>query len=252
MRRRDWLLGMTSLAVAKASEGGLVEIIASAKKSVAAVGTYNEIDNPRFGFRGSGFVVGDGNSLVTNAHVLPEPSVGDRKSTLVVQFTVRPGEFETRPAEVERTDVAHDLAVLRFQGSPIPALRIAEEKDIHEGLPVAFIGFPIGGVLGFRPVTHRGIISSITAAALPSPSSRQLNERAVRSLREGTFDLYQLDATAYPGNSGGPLLHAQTGEVVGVVNMGLVKGTRESALSQPTGISYAIPAHFVDELLRRK
>jgi hypothetical protein len=36
-----------------------------------AVGTYNATDNPRFGFRGSGFVVGDGNLLITNAHVLP-------------------------------------------------------------------------------------------------------------------------------------------------------------------------------------
>jgi serine protease Do len=252
MKRRDSLLGMTTLAVATAGEGGLVDIVASARKSVAAVGTYNELDNPRFGFRGSGFVVGDGNLLVTNAHVLPEFPVVDRKTTLVVQFSIRPGELETRPADIEQTDIAHDLAVLRFQGTPMPPLRIADDKDIREGTSVAFIGYPIGGVLGFRPVTHRGIISSIAAAALPSPSSSRLNERAVRRLREGTFDVYQLDATAYPGNSGGPLLLLETGEVVGVVNMGLVKGTRESALSQPTGISYAIPAHFVDDLLRRK
>ena len=118
-------------------------------------------------------------------------------------------------------------------------------------LAVAFIGFPIGGVLGFTPVTHRGIISSITAVGAAEPELPAIERKAVRRLREGTFDLYQLDATAYPGNSGGPLLHAETGEVVGVVNMVLVKGTRESALSQPTGISYAIPAHFVSELLRR-
>jgi S1-C subfamily serine protease len=74
----------------------------------------------------------------------------------------------------------------------------------------------------------------------------------VRRLREGSFDVYQLDATAYPGNSGGPLLNAETGEVVGVVNMVLVKSTKESALSQPTGITYAIPARFIDELIRRR
>jgi len=49
-----------------------------------------------------------------------------------------------------------------------------------------------------------------------------------------------------------PLLDAETGEVVGVVNMVLVKGTKESALSQPTGISYAIPARFVEDLIGRK
>jgi S1-C subfamily serine protease len=153
---------------------------------------------------------------------------------------------------VERLDGAHDLALLRFEGSPLPALRIADARDIQEGLSVAFVGFPLGGVLGFRPVTHRGIISSITAVAIPTPSSQQLNERTVRRLREGSFDIYQLDATAYPGNSGGPVLHAETGEVVGVINMVLVKSTKESALSQPTGISYAIPARFVEELIRRK
>jgi len=46
------------------------------------------------------------------------------------------------------------------------------------------------------------------------------------------------------------LLNTETGEVVGVVNMVLVKGTKESALSQPTGISYAVPARFVSDLIR--
>ena len=36
---------------------------------------------------------------------------------------------------------------------------------------------------------------------------------------------------------------------MGVMNMVLIKGTRESALSQPSGISYAIPSRYVKELL---
>ena len=73
----------------------------------------------------------------------------------------------------------------------------------------------------------------------------------MRGLRNGTFEIFQLDATAYPGNSGGPLFDPNTGEVLGVMNMVLIKGTRESALSQPSGIAYAIPARFVRELLER-
>ena len=72
----------------------------------------------------------------------------------------------------------------------------------------------------------------------------------MRDAREGNFDIYQLDATAYPGNSGGPVLDAVTGRVVAVVNMVLIKAGRESALSQPTGISYAIPVRHLQELLR--
>jgi hypothetical protein len=37
--------------------------------------------------------------------------------------------------------------------------------------------------------------------------------------------------------------------VVGVINSVLVKGTKESALEKPSGITYAIPARFVKALL---
>ena len=118
------------------------------------------------------------------------------------------------------------------------------------GQAVALMGFPIGGVLGFSVVTHRGIVASITSAAMPAPTARQLDPRAVSRLREGNFELLQLDATAYPGNSGGPVLDADSGRVVGIVNMVLVKAGRESALSNPTGISYAIPVRHLHDLLK--
>jgi S1-C subfamily serine protease len=246
------LLGTLALLCGLQARAGLVETIAAAKRSVLAVGTYSALDNPRFGFRGTGFVVGDGNLLITNAHVLPEPAADDRRGALSVRLGAGSGPGEARAATVVATDRTHDLVLLRFEGTPLPALSIAEPKSIREGQSVALIGFPIGGVLGFVPVTHRGIISAITSIALPPPSARMLNERSVRALRDGAFDIYQLDANAYPGNSGGPVLDVDSGQVVGVVNMVLVKSTKESALGQPTGISYAIPAQFVSELIQRK
>ena len=95
------------------------------------------------------------------------------------------------------------------------------------------------------------MVASIVASALPTATSRQLTEGAVARLREGSFEMLQLDATAYPGNSGGPLLDVATGEVIGVVNMVLLKGQRESALSHPSGISYAVPARYLVDLLAR-
>ena len=59
----------------------------------------------------------------------------------------------------------------------------------------------------------------------------------------------QLDATAYPGNSGSPLYDPASGKVVGVLNMVLVKESRENVLSQPSGITYAIPVQPLIELL---
>ncbi|MFI5445953.1 hypothetical protein [Polaromonas sp. UC242_47] len=63
--------------------------------------------------------------------------------------------------------------------------------------------------------------------------------------------MFQLDGTAYPGNSGGPLFDPDTGDVLGIVNMVLIKGSRESALTNPSGITYAIPSAFVLQLLQR-
>jgi len=217
------------------------------------VGTYRETDSPRFSFRGTGFVVGDGTQVITNFHVLPSvASSVDNGSLLVVEVPRSAGVLEQRIARVVRTDPVHDMALLHIEGAPLPALRLAGPELTAEGTEIAFIGFPIGGVLGFSPVTHRGIVSSVTRIALPAPTAQQLSARALTRLREGDFNVYQLDATAYPGNSGGPVFDVTSGQVIGVINMVLVKGTRESALSHPTGISYAIPVRFVRALLAER
>ncbi len=48
------------------------------------------------------------------------------------------------------------------------------------------------------------------------------------------------------------MFDADTGEVLGVINMVFVKSTRESALANPSGISYAIPSKFIAQLLQRR
>jgi serine protease Do len=253
-RARSYIAVATLLWCAMgASHAQLSELIVRAKPSVVAVGTFGPTDSPRFGLRGTGFVIGDGRTVVTNAHVLPDaPSSATVLRRLVVHLPGQSGDSGLRVASITAVDKSHDLAILKLDGPPLPTLPLAGSGYVSEGTGVAFIGFPIGGVLGFSPVTHRGIVSSVTAIALPAPSAQNLNEQAVRRLRDGSFDIYQLDAVAYPGNSGGPLLNIDTGEVVGVINMVLVKGSKETALSHPTGISYAIPVKFVNDLLDRR
>lgn len=237
--------------LAPCASAGLVESIAAAKPAIVAVGSYNPLGNPRFNFSGTGFVVRDGNLVVTNVHVLP-PTDGSAVGTrLVVQVPRTTGGTDVRAAAVVALDREHDLALLRFEGAALPALALAEAEVEPEGLSIAVIGFPIGGLLGFRPVTHRGIISAVTPIVLPAPNARMLDPLAIARIRLGSFDIYQLDATAYPGNSGGPVLDEETGEVVAVINMVLIRGLKESALSQPTGISYAIPVRYVRRLLAR-
>jgi S1-C subfamily serine protease len=245
------ILGLAALGFAASALAAdpLPELIDKIKPSVVAVGFFKETNSPRFTFRGTGFVVGDGNLLITNAHVVERLADSSQDGNLVVSTREVPGQLRIRRADLVEVDKTHDLALLRFEGTTLPHLDLAKSASAREGQRVAFVGFPLGGVLGFSPVTHRGTISSLTSVALPSPSARQLDDKAISRIRAGTFEMLQLDATAYPGNSGGPLFDEETGEVLGVVNMVTLKGTRESALTHPSGISYAVPVAFVKQLL---
>ena len=92
---------------------------------------------------------------------------------------------------------------------------------------------------------------TITPIALPANASGQLDPAAIQQLAN-TFPVYQLDATAYPGNSGSPLFDPDTGVVYGVVNSTFVKRTKEKLLPEPTGITYAIPIRHARKLLQKK
>lgn len=251
MTFRLFLAFLAAVLLSGPAWADLSSSIAKVKPSVVLVGTYKSTNSPRFSLRGTGFVVGNGNMVVTNAHVLPQPADQDIDATVVVHVRNAQNELQMRGTTVLEVDKTHDLVLLRIDGPAAPALTLGDSNLVQEGQAVAFTGFPIGGALGFSPVTHRGMISSIAAATLPTANSQQLNARAIRSLRGGSFDIFQLDGTAYPGNSGGPLFDPETGEVLGVVNMVLIKGARESALTHPSGISYAIPSRFVAQMLER-
>jgi len=228
----------------------LPELIEQLKPSVVVVGTYNKTRSPAFVMKGSGFVVGNGTLVATNAHVVPDVFESDSGEILAFKTPSGRSISQLRRATTAVKDKSHDLALLRIEGAPLPAMSLHAGGPVQEGQNVAFMGFPIGGVLGFSPVTHRGIISAITPVAQPGPTSNQLNEKVIKRLRSGSFDVYQLDGTAYPGNSGGPLFEVDKGEVIGIINMVFVKSTKESMLTQPSGISFAIPVLYLQELLR--
>lgn len=258
MQRRAALAVVALLAAGAGHSAGLVETIARVKPGVVLVGTYAEADNPRFQFRGSGFAVADGRSVVTAAHVLPDPTQpvprearGTERRLVLMAWQ---GGSRWVPREVELASVARssDLAVLRLQGGePLPPLALGARELVAEGSEIALMGFPIGAVLGFSHVTHRGTVSALTQLVPPQSGSRQLSAAAIRQLRDGGIDIYQLDALAYPGNSGGPVFDPASGQVIGVLSMGLTRAGREGALGAPTGISYAIPVQQLHELLAR-
>ena len=125
---------------------------------------------------------------------------------------------------------------------------MGSDARVQEGEIYAFTGFPIGAVLGLYPVTHRGMVSAVTPIAIPSNKIRPLDSATISRL-QSPFSVFQLDATAYPGNSGSPLYDINTGKVMGIVNKVLVKETKENAIPKPSGITYAVPARHINKLL---
>lgn len=228
------------------------KIIAAVKPGVVAIASHQPLRQPQVRFIGTGFVVADGRHVITNAHNIPEALDIAQKETLVIVIPGKGGsddEKEVRLATLVSQDKAHDIALLKFSDAPLPVLPLGDAGSVKEGQEYLVTGFPIGSVLGYHAVTHHAMISAITPAVQPVDNVKQLNPRMIkRMLTE--FRVFQLDAIAYPGNSGSPVYHPETGEVVGVLNSVFVKDTKESVLERPSGISYAIPVTHVLELLR--
>lgn len=246
---RVMLVGGCVLGSAHGAE--LPATVAAVKPSVVGVGTYVKTRSPAVSFGGTGFVVGDGLSVITNAHVVPDILDSEKREALGV-VVPRGNEMEFRPATVVAIDKAHDLAHLRLSGAPLPALKLGQDGEAAEGMGLAFTGFPLGMVLGLHPATHRALLSAITPIVLPSLSSKNLDARMIAQLQRAPFQIYQLDGTAYPGSSGSPVYDPATGVVLAVINMTFVKGLKETAITNPSGISYAIPVTYVRDLLQRK
>jgi S1-C subfamily serine protease len=228
-----------------------IDTIARVRPSIVGVGSLERTRQPPFQFRGTGFVIADGLTVVTNAHVLPPLLDAARAEVLAIAI---PASGTTAAAIREATRIAvdynSDVALLRLSGTPMPALRLRDSGSVREGQEILLTGYPIGTVLGLIPATHRGIVAAITPIAIPQGRAGDLDAAVVRRLGSDPFPVFQLDATAYPGNSGSPIYDPATGDVLGIVNMVFVKGPKESALTQPSGITYAVPSAHIEALLR--
>lgn len=240
---------VTALCIflAPVAQAGIVDLLPRIKSAVVGVGTQHPLRSPRASLSGTGFVVADGHHVVTNAHVPPTLLETERGETLAVMLRGR-GGVEVRRAEKVANDPEHDLLLLKIEGDPLPAMKLGDSDRAREGQQFYFTGYPIGAVLGLYPATNHAGLAVIAPIYSRLASLRNLTPKLIRQA-EHPFMIFQLDATAYPGNSGSPMYDADTGEVMAVVNSVFVKGSKESALKDPSGISYAIPVNYVRELL---
>jgi S1-C subfamily serine protease len=243
------LLIFIGLLYSSVTNANLVDTVSMVTPSVVGIGVYTPTGRQKNQLNGTGFVVGDGTYIVTNNHVINTELDESLLQKLAV-FTGKGPAAKVRLATLIATDKEHDLAILKIEGKTLPALTLAKNDFIKEGSSIAFTGFPIGAVLGLYPVTHRGIIAAVTPTIIPVDDSRQLSIAMLKRLRD-PYLVYQLDATAYPGNSGSAMYDVKNGEVVGVINKVFVQQSKETVISKPSGITYAIPVKYLHKLLKK-
>jgi S1-C subfamily serine protease len=241
------IIALTSVSAVASTE--LAKTIKTVSPSVVGIGLMTPLNARAAQLRGTGFVFSNGQYVATNYHVVSE--VLD--PTIVQYYAVLSGSGK-RPdvlrAEIVATDPLHDIAILQVTKT-LPALTLAGDDYYEAGLDIALTGFPIGAVLGLYPATHTGIIAGVTPDSTPARSSDQLTQTIIERLSKA-FLVYQLDATAYPGNSGSPLYLQDSGVVIGIINKVFVTEGKESALTNPSGITYAIPIRHLKRLAEKQ
>jgi S1-C subfamily serine protease len=228
---------------------GLPDTLERVKPGVVAVGTFMALRRQQDVLLGTGFVVAGGRYAITNSHVVPRKLDAGRRETVAVYLSAKGNKVRRRKAKVVKRDIVHDLCLLRFEGLALRALPLGRSDEVREGQLHGFTGFPILNALWLYPVTHQGIISSVSPIAFAPDFGTKMSAEALRETIR-PFTAFRLDATAYPGNSGSPVYHVDTGRVIGVLNSVQTRKGGDSAIADPTGISFAIPVRHVRNLLK--
>jgi S1-C subfamily serine protease len=135
---------------------------------------------------GSGLIVSRRGHVLTNEHVV----AGCRRLRAVV-------DGRARPAEVQATDAANDLALVRLPEPTEAVARWREGRPVQAGESVVVLGFPLSGLLSPDAVVTTGAVNALAGL-------------------KGDTRFLQISAPVQPGNSGGPVVD-EAGLVVGVV-----------------------------------
>src|SRR5271165_6604544 len=169
---------------------------------------------------GAGAILSSDGVIVTNAHVVQ----GARKIRVRLQGLEKQsagasseslGAIDAKLVGVDRQT---DLAVIKIDMSGLPALELADSKDLKQGQIV----FAFGSPLGLENSVTMGVVSATARQIDPDNPSVYI----------------QTDAPINPGNSGGPLVDVD-GHMIGINTFILTQSGGNE------GLGFAIPSDVV-------
>ncbi len=160
---------------------------------------------------GSGVVIDDKGSILTNLHVAASAQ----------ELTVTFSNGLVSAAELVNAQPEDDLAVIRAKVLPddLKPATLVSTSGLKPGDEVVAVGFPFA----IGPSVSSGVVSGLKREWVGEGDQRARN-------------LIQFDAAANPGNSGGPLVNRK-GEVLGIVT-GILNPTKQRVF---IGIGFAVP-----------
>lgn len=161
---------------------------------------------------GSGFFIHDDGIVVTNYHVIDGAS----------RIQIRTHDGRTHAVlGVTATDATRDVAVLKTGARHYPALPLAVRARPRAGQRVVAVGSPLG------------LSGTVTDGIVSNPA---------RELDGVTY--IQHTAPISSGNSGGPLILASTGEVIGMNTL-----TIDPSEGTAQNINLAVPSSVIEDVV---
>ncbi len=221
----------TPAAPAPASDDPVVKLVKSVSPSVVqiqvtAYGPAESGDSGNTGVIfgrqnviGSGFVIDPSGYILTNSHVVNSAEIvqvvfpaPEEDSPAASALSLKTKTIGARVVGVSKDT---DIALLKVEMTNLPALKLANYRELQQGEAV----FAFGSPEGLRDSVTHGIVSAV--ARQPNPDSGML--------------YIQTDTAINPGNSGGPLVNIR-GEVVGMNTFILTQSGGNE------GLGFAIPS----------
>ncbi len=187
-------------------------------KTVQSTGSFNFLRGGSVGTAsGSGVILSTDGFIVTNNHVIKDSD----------EIRVTLSDKREYEAKLIGTDPSTDLALLKVEGTELPALTFGNSDSLQIGEWVLAVGNPFN-------------LSSTVTAGIVSAKGRSID---ILEGQDRIESFIQTDAAVNPGNSGGALVNAR-GELIGINTAIITRSGRYE------GYSFAVPANLASKVVK--